>query len=84
MKLDFKHKSGFYNLSSKDISKYGGAAILKLYNGSVSSALQSVYPEHNWDWKCLKHSPRRHWANQDTKIFFDQLASTLAQQVDFG
>jgi hypothetical protein len=59
----------WYEVTTEDIRKNGGAAVLFYYNGSPSSALQSVYPEHFWDLTKFKNKPfqpRRSQALQTT------------------
>lgn len=61
--LQLKSLDGFYKISSKDINHYGGQPLLEeLYGGSITKALQSVYPNHSWfPWKFEGNLPRGFW-----------------------
>jgi len=58
--------------------KLGGGTILQYYNNSPSTALKTVYPEHNWEiWK-FKMVPMGYWEqSQHRTTFFDRLFETL-------
>jgi hypothetical protein len=64
----------FYKISSQDIVRYGGRALLEhVFDGSLASALQSIYPNHNWiPSKFEKKISRRFW---DRKKQFMNLLS---------
>ena len=48
--LGYKCMDDWYNVTTEDFYKNGGAGLLaSYYNSSPSLALQTVYPEHNWD-----------------------------------
>ncbi len=61
-KLGYKNMDDWYNLTQDVMHKNGGSTILALFNGSpLSSALLSVYPEHDrmlWRSKVIPHSYR--------------------------
>ncbi|MFN7094184.1 MAG: hypothetical protein ACK4M7_02365, partial [Burkholderiales bacterium] len=64
----FKKEAGiasnddWYKLTSRDIRKWGGRALLKIYQDSVFKMLQSVYPEIHWlPWRFGRVS--RHFWN---------------------
>jgi len=61
----------WYNASPDDVRNNGGGGLLThYYSGSLSSALQTIYPKHDWQpWK-FKGSLEM-WVNQ--KPFFDWL-----------
>src|SRR5690242_7762685 len=46
--LGYKSMDDWYNLSSKDIIRYGGQWMLQYYNNSPSKVLQSIYSDHRW------------------------------------
>lgn len=57
--LGYKCMTDWYNVAQKDIVKNGGHGLLvKYYNGSCSSALQNVYPEHKWIVGNFKRKPK--------------------------
>src|SRR5689334_806970 len=77
--LGYKSMEDWYNITREDIYKNGGKGMLKTYyNGSPSSVLQSVFPDHTWDLTMFKHKPQRFWkTDENHKKFFDQLMIKL-------
>ena len=71
----------YYRISPDDVIQYGGRALLeKVYEGSLSAALQSVYPEHKWyPWLFNKQKLMRGFWNdkQHQKQFLDWLGQEL-------
>ena len=53
VKLGCKCMDDWYNVTQQDIQTNGGTKLLNsYYSNSPSSALMSVYPEHNWmEWR---------------------------------
>ena len=79
--LGYKTLDQFYQMSSKDISQYGGKALLEhIFNGSISIALQSIYPDHQWlPWKFeqQKVSPGFWDQFNNQKFFIEWLGKEL-------
>lgn len=65
----------WYHVTVEDIVKNGGGGLLTCYNNSPSSALQSIYPEHNWE---LERRERRILWKQSQKKFLDGLINGSA------
>src|SRR5205823_4894798 len=58
-KLGYKSMEDWYKVTQEDIHKHGGRGGLLCiyYNGSPSLALESIYPEHNWELERFKNKP---------------------------
>ena len=69
----------WYNVTQDVIKRNGGGRfMIDYYKNSPSSALQNVYPEHNWDLEKFKYKPRNFWDSLDNqKKFFDRLHAQL-------
>ena len=68
LKIGFppSQKDGFYSLSRKQFHELGGGSLLALYNDSVYSLLNAVFPETEWlPWR-FSNLPRK--AIQDSKM----------------
>eukprot|EP01027_Heterolobosea_sp_BB2_P003839 GEZU01005788.1.p1 GENE.GEZU01005788.1~~GEZU01005788.1.p1 ORF type:complete len:287 (-),score=64.29 GEZU01005788.1:22-882(-) len=53
--LDIKHLDDWYSVQLEDIPEKGASMINNHYGGSLTRALMSIYPYHNWKiWK-FKH-----------------------------
>lgn len=61
-RLGFKGMEDWYNVTFEDIHKNGGGVPLKYYNSSPSSALENIYPEHNWEMERFKNKPKHNKA----------------------
>src|SRR5690349_9098930 len=58
--LGYKSMDDWYNVTVREIYKYGGRALVSTtFNGSPSKALVSIYPEHNWELDKFKNKPRK-------------------------
>jgi len=84
--LGYGSMEDWYNLTIKEISKYGGNGLLYYhYNSSPSAALQTVYPKHNWMlWK-FKCVPRGYWESllkdpKELKSMLDWLGEQMSLQ----
>lgn len=52
VKLGLKEMDDWYKVTQTDMSRHGGSSLITYYYGSVSKALNDIYPEHNWiPWK---------------------------------
>jgi len=72
--LNFKSFEDWYNVTKRDINKYGGSGILSNYNNSLVNALLSVYPDFDWIiWKFNQNTvPQEFWNDKkNQKKFFD-------------
>lgn len=71
-RLGFKEMEDWYNVSQDDIYKNGGGIIIKeKYNDSISTALRTLYPHHNWvKWK-FKHFGNYLEKKEVHREFFD-------------
>lgn len=58
-KFGIRDYSGWVSVSVGDVISAGGGPLLALYNNSLSTALASIYPSHNWDFEALKAAPSR-------------------------
>src|SRR5690349_1720605 len=67
-KLGYKSMDDWYNVTTDDIRKNGGAGLLSVYNDSPSAALQRVYPHHKWDLHKFVHKPKRLQQDHSDKL----------------
>lgn len=75
-----KNKSDWYQITKADVNNFGGGMMLKtFYAGSVSKALEDLYPEHEWlTWKFNDPAPSKTWNNtQLQKEFMNYFAKEL-------
>jgi len=52
---------GWYKVPTLKFIEMGGSALLSRYDGSLSSALEAIYPEHKWDLLKFTRAPQNHW-----------------------
>ena len=81
-RLGYKCMDDWYYLKMEDIYKNGGGSFLSYYNCSPSSALQNIYPEH--DWMLWRFNPvkRGYWDelmkdNKEIKRIINWLSEQL-------
>jgi hypothetical protein len=75
----FAAPTDWYRLTKRDVIDGGGSGLLRhYYGGSVSVAIQHLFPEHHWHQWRFSRSPRNLW-NEPTKVrdFLDSLAPKL-------
>src|SRR5690348_1974552 len=80
VQLGYKCMDDWYKVRYKDIQKKNGGRLIlsDYYCNSASSALQSIYPKHNWDVKRSRQKPPRIWKNKENqRKFFDRLPVQL-------
>lgn len=66
--LGHKSMDDWYSVTQEEIYKNKGQGLLcSYYNGSISKALKSIYPKHNWIIERFKHKPVNLWETNDTK-----------------
>eukprot|EP01118_Nematostelium_gracile_P011139 TRINITY_DN3913_c0_g5_i2.p1 TRINITY_DN3913_c0_g5~~TRINITY_DN3913_c0_g5_i2.p1 ORF type:complete len:268 (-),score=55.70 TRINITY_DN3913_c0_g5_i2:3-806(-) len=59
--LGFKEREEWYSITKHQVKKHGGEGILKMFNGSVKTALEKIYDDHDWlPWK-FEHAPAGTW-----------------------
>ena len=46
--MDFKNLGDWYNIKQREILNYGGCGLLDSYNSSLIKAIETLYPEHQW------------------------------------
>jgi hypothetical protein len=65
-------------VSINDVKKlHGGTLLSKFYGNSLVMALQSVYPQHQWNPYRFLYIPKKHWDDpKDQREFFEWLAKT--------
>jgi hypothetical protein len=83
-KYKFKSLDDFYRVSPKYIIQNGGKSLLeKVFGGSLSKALQFVYPNHTWyPWLFKQQNlPNGYWDQKDNqKQFMNWLGKELGFQ----
>jgi len=62
VQLGYNDMDNWYNISSDDIYKHGGGGFpMTFYNNSPTTALQELYPEHEWMWWRFNCAPHGLW-----------------------
>jgi hypothetical protein len=78
--LGYKKLEDFYNISLEDLEKYGAKDIVeKLFDGSLTKTLQSLYPNHKWySWKFEQKVYSGFWdQTENQKEFMDWLGKEM-------
>lgn len=68
-----KSMEDWYDTTAEDVCKNGGAGLMKHYDHSLPSALQSVYPEHSWQFEKFKRRitrPLGFWTSVENRREF--------------
>ena len=73
--MNVVNSEDWYQLSTDDVSKKGGATLLQVYGGSVMKALQIAYPEVVWKFHQVSSSFWEDIAN--IRAFFDWLGKDI-------
>src|SRR5689334_21955923 len=61
-KLGYKRLEDWYNITTDDISKFGGDRLLDThFNSSPVKALKTIYPEYDWMIWRFKRVPKGYW-----------------------
>ena len=82
--LGLKSMDDWYQVSQSDLQKYGGYGLLvRYYNSCLSTALQTIYPEHTWMlWKFkrlpLGYKDRLEIGSSETKFLIEWLGEQLS------
>src|SRR5258708_7690411 len=79
--LGHKTMEDWYSIKVSDIYQNGGTGLLtQYYNSSPSTALHSVYPEHNWTFLQFTNRPKILQDKKDAKRneFFDWMRSGIS------
>ena len=72
--LGVKKIDDWYSITTRQIRKLGGGGILKRYNGSLYTLLQTVYPDYQWITLNNKTVPQHFWSNiENMKIILHSL-----------
>lgn len=52
VQLEHKSMEDWYKVTKEDVYKYGGKSLLNIHhNGCITTALNSIYPQHRWEWQ---------------------------------
>jgi len=70
----------WYKITSAEIIDNGGEMILRKYRGSISKALQSAYPQHEWLLTKFVEKPRKFWDAESNK---KKLVEWIGNQFQF-
>lgn len=79
--LGFKQIDDWYRLTLKDIILYNGKTLIGCYSNSVSTALQAVFPEHNWMVWRFKEPPKGYWEREKTAEEWTRITTWLSEQL---
>jgi hypothetical protein len=85
IELGYKSMDDWYQVTKDVIAKNGGHGLLDCYNDSISKALQTSYPEHDWMIRRFKLVPHGYWQSlltdtRETKRMIDWLGRQLSIQ----
>ena len=62
IQMKIETPSDWYRVTLEDIESKGGLSIIHhSYNGSLATALQTIYPEHSLSWYRFQKVPRGYW-----------------------
>lgn len=61
MKLRCKIYEDWYKISTEDIIKHGGVGLLKIYSGSLTKLLASIFPSVDWKLWQFNKVPNGFW-----------------------
>ncbi len=69
----------WYNITTSQVEDEGGSGLLKgHYNNSISRALESVYPDYNWQRWRFRKVAQEYWNDRNHhRAFFEWLAGEL-------
>jgi hypothetical protein len=60
--MKMQDMSGWYKVTTNDFLALGGNGLLgNYYNNSVTHALTSIYPDHEWSMWEFNRLPKGHW-----------------------
>ena len=80
-KLDLKVLDDWYKVSARKVIQEHGYFLNTQYGGSLYSALQTIYPSHNWKKENFQTIPSSFWVIKEEHgnllrslnyLFFDQ------------
>lgn len=69
-KLKFSSWTDWYKISAEDLYAHGGRSLLKMYSGSPSKLVMSVYPQHSWNLFRFTSAPKNFWADKKNRLDF--------------
>eukprot|EP01027_Heterolobosea_sp_BB2_P018918 GEZU01026579.1.p1 GENE.GEZU01026579.1~~GEZU01026579.1.p1 ORF type:complete len:601 (+),score=135.41 GEZU01026579.1:14-1816(+) len=77
--LNVKTLDDFYKISADDVRSKGGASLLNhYYDGSLEKALQTIYPEHNWDVSKFEKASNDYWKDpKNHRELFDRIGEEI-------
>jgi len=79
-KFGFKdgEMEGWYKVSHKMIIENGGSGLLKRFDGSFQSLLESIYPDFKWDPLKFIKAPMNYWDSMENqRKFMENLSIKL-------
>jgi hypothetical protein len=81
--LKIKKLEDWYAISVEAFDEHDGGPLLRRhFNGSMSGALQKVYPEHEWNLFNFKNKQKRlYQAPENHRAYFDWLGQELGVRV---
>jgi hypothetical protein len=65
-KFGVKELDDWYNVSARQVT-VELSFISHTYNGSLSLALKTLYPQHNWDPLRFSRAPNRYWMDENVQ-----------------
>jgi hypothetical protein len=74
-KLGIINTEDWYRVKQSDIHRMGGDRLLRYYGDSLTKALQTIYPDSNWEMWRFGRSPRGFWDDQNNASKFLQSVS---------
>lgn len=68
-KLGINSMDGLYSLSPEVVKQHGAKALLEvLFNGSLATALQTIYPSHRFlPWRFQQNVPHGYWNSKENQ-----------------
>jgi hypothetical protein len=68
----------WYKVRFTDVASKHGSGLLTMYDSSVSKALATVYPEHDWKPWMFTEAPKHFWDQKSNiDVFVNSLRTDL-------
>jgi hypothetical protein len=78
-KLGIQKQEDWYNVTVPQLAQVGARKLISQYTFSISTALQTVYPEFNWVPWFFQHAPHNFWTKtENCREYLDWFASLFS------
>jgi hypothetical protein len=70
LKLGYTTMEDWYKITQADFAAHKGTGLIRKYNGTSIDLLQSVFPEHAWNFWMFKNATKGLWSNLDNQRLY--------------